>query len=291
MNLAISRPTARGPARKPPHPTFTNGPSRDWGSFGARRLSVTPGRYEAQAAPEHRLIFYLGSPVPTLCACADLSGRRLQTAGDFDLLPAGAEGFWEDAAPAEMVSIRLTPRLLLDAADAMGAPAGAADPAPLLGGRDGRIEHVVRALLAELECDTPGGRLFADSLANALALRLVKDFHRRGLSGSHAMSRPQLRRVIEHIEAHLAEDLPLADIARAAGLSVPHLSALFRRTMGRSVHAYVMERRVARARDLLLAGRSGQAEIALACGFAHQSHMARWTRRILGLTPAQLRRA
>jgi AraC family transcriptional regulator len=75
-----------------------------------------------------------------------------------------------------------------------------------------------------------------------------------------------------------------------AGVSVPHLTTLFRRTMGRSVHRYVVERRVQRARSLLLAGERSIAQVALQTGFAHQSHLARWMRRLLGVTPAELLR-
>ena len=63
-----------------------------------------------------------------------------------------------------------------------------------------------------------------------------------------------------------------------------------RRTMGRSVHRYVVERRVQRARSLLLAGERSIAQVALATGFAHQSHLARWMKRLLGVTPAALLR-
>jgi AraC family transcriptional regulator len=55
-----------------------------------------------------------------------------------------------------------------------------------------------------------------------------------------------------------------------------------------TVHRYVVRRRVERARTLLLQGELKASEVALASGFAHQSHMARWMRRELGLTPSEL---
>jgi AraC family transcriptional regulator len=61
--------------------------------------------------------------------------------------------------------------------------------------------------------------------------------------------------------------------------------------MGQSVHSYVMERRVQRARSLLLARNRSIAEVALETGFAHQSHLARWMRRLLGVTPSEILRA
>ena len=61
--------------------------------------------------------------------------------------------------------------------------------------------------------------------------------------------------------------------------------------MGQSVHAYVMERRVQRARALLLEKKLPISEVALEAGFAHQSHLARWMRRLLGVTPSEILRA
>ena len=96
---------------------------------------------------------------------------------------------------------------------------------------------------------------------------------------------------MEFVEANLDGDLSLDQLAEVAGMSIPHLTTLFRRTMGQSVHAYVMERRVQRARTLLLDQRMSISEVALETGFAHQSHLARWMRRLLGVTPSDVLRA
>jgi AraC family transcriptional regulator len=86
----------------------------------------------------------------------------------------------------------------------------------------------------------------------------------------------------------LAAELSLAELAAVAGFSVPHFKVLFRQSMGLPVHRYVVERRVERARQLLLQGKRSMADIALDVGFAHQSHMTRCVRRVLGITPAQI---
>jgi AraC family transcriptional regulator len=99
-----------------------------------------------------------------------------------------------------------------------------------------------------------------------------------------------MQRVVACIEEHLATELRLADLARIAGLGVSHFATLFRRTTGDSVHHYVMQRRVERARQLLLRGGVSVCDVALETGFAHQSHMARWMRRLLGVAPAALLR-
>lgn len=60
--------------------------------------------------------------------------------------------------------------------------------------------------------------------------------------------------------------------------------------MGVPIHQYVIQRRVDRAKTLLMRNGLSMAEIALASGFAHQSHMARQMRHVLGFTPRALKR-
>lgn len=272
-------------------PTLTIGRSRQWGPLSATEVHATPGRYPGQVMPDHRLIFYLTPGVPTDCACEGVAQRRVQSPYDFDIVPAGASGVWEDHAPCDMISVRLAPRLIDSTAEALALPGGRADLAPRLGGRDTLVEHIVRALAAEIAAPAPAGRIYADSLATALTTRLLQNFATVGAAGRQTLSKPQVRRLVDYVEANLDGELSLEALAGVAGVSIPHLTTLFRRTMGQSAHAYVMERRVQRARSLLLDGRLSIAQVALETGFAHQSHLARWMRRLLGVTPSQVARA
>lgn len=100
----------------------------------------------------------------------------------------------------------------------------------------------------------------------------------------------RLKRVLAFIEDQLAEDLSLDQIASVAGLSPSHTRSLFRHAMHMPLHQFILKRRVERGRSLLLHSSLSIAETALLAGFAHQSHMARHMRRILGATPGDLRR-
>lgn len=276
---------------KAPEPTLTFGRRREWGPLAATEVHATPGLYPGQVIAEHRVIFYLTPNVPTDCRCEGVGKFRVQTPYDFDLVPGGASGWWEDQADCDMVAVRLSPGLLSSTADALGLPAGRAELAPRIGARDPLIEHVVRALMAELQAPAPAGRIYADSLATALTTRLLQSFGPVGVAGRQTLSKPQIRRIVDYVEANLDSDLTLNQLAEVAGMSVPHLTTLFRRTMGQSVHGYVMERRVQRARSLLLDHRMTIAQVALETGFAHQSHLARWMRRLLGVTPSEILKA
>ena len=272
-------------------PALTYGRRREWGPLAVTEVHATPGRHPGAVLADHRLIFYLTPAVPSDCCCEGLRQRRVGAPYDFDMVPAGASGFWEDEAPCDMVAVRLAPSLVASTAEALALPSDRTGLTPRLGARDPLVEHVVRALMAELEAPEPAGRIYADGLAVALTTRLLQSFSAVGAVGRQTLSKPQVRRLVEFVEANLEADLTLEQVAAVAGISVPHLTTLFRRTMGQSVHGYVMERRVQRARDLLLGRQMSIAEVALETGFAHQSHLARWMRRLLGVTPSDLLKA
>jgi AraC family transcriptional regulator len=152
------------------------------------------------------------------------------------------------------------------------------------------------AALARLELDAggAGGRLYLEGLAAALAVHLLRNSglsrrspipHRGGLAPR------QFRCVLEYIEAHLAEELGLVELAAIVGLSPHYFGEAFRISSGRSPHRYVMERRVERARDLLQGEDRPIGDIAYAAGFSSQSHFTANFRRITGVTPGRFRRS
>jgi AraC family transcriptional regulator len=129
--------------------------------------------------------------------------------------------------------------------------------------------------------------LYAESLCVAMIVRLANgDEALDTRSAKKVLTRNSAMRVVEYIEAHLDAPLTLAELAHVAGISVPHFKVLFRETFNVPVHRYVVEKRVERAKLLLLQGKLAVSQIALDCGFAHASHMAHWMKRILGVTPA-----
>jgi AraC-like DNA-binding protein len=100
-----------------------------------------------------------------------------------------------------------------------------------------------------------------------------------------------MRRVREHVDAHLSESMGLADLAAVAGLSVYHFAREFKHSAGITPHYYLVQRRVERAQDMLARTDLSVSEIALAVGFSDQSHLTRHFRHMLGTTPREFRRA
>jgi AraC family transcriptional regulator len=63
---------------------------------------------------------------------------------------------------------------------------------------------------------------------------------------------------------------------------------VFAQAVGVSPHRYIVRMRLERAVELMRARRSGLAEIAACTGFADQSHLSRWVRRVYGVSPSQV---
>jgi AraC family transcriptional regulator len=100
----------------------------------------------------------------------------------------------------------------------------------------------------------------------------------------------QLRRACAFIDAHLRGDPSVSDLAKECRLSTSHFARAFRQATGMPPHRWVMKRRIERARELLLEGELDLAELALACGFADQSHFTRTFGRSEGHSPGKWRR-
>lgn len=121
----------------------------------------------------------------------------------------------------------------------------------------------------------------------------IQSYRACGCAGRPRQSRrlpPRaLRRVREYIEAHLQENVSLQALAGIAGKSTYHFARAFKQSEGLPPHEFLVRCRLRRAQELLAGTNLPLAEVALACGFADQSHFAHRFRRQVGLTPGRYR--
>jgi len=251
-----------------------------------------PGVLSLPARPNTLVAIHMGRPVHLFCRRAGRSHSGTAIHGDVDIIPSETPAVWENREKDTALICSLPPELLRAAAEELDLDPGCIEIRNRFQMRDTQIEHIGWALKAEMEHGYPSGRLYLDSLGMALAARLLQvhsslarepETPRGGLQGH------RLKRVLAFIEEHLSGDLSLGMIAAAAGVSAPHCKVLFRRALGVPVHQYVIRRRIERAAVLLRETRLPISRIALDSGFAHQSHLARHMRRVLGVSPGELR--
>jgi AraC family transcriptional regulator len=247
-------------------------------------LRTSPGRIELAEHGDHRVQIHVGTPARGHCQHVFTTGP-----GDMHIFPAGMSDAWDELDPSTSILVHVPPALLLRTAEDLELDPKRAGLDARSHFRDPQIEHVAWALEAERAAGHPNGRLYTDSLGTALAIHLLRGYA-APVVRARGLSTPQLRRVTAYIEDHLHRDLSLARLARIAGVSASHFKTLFKRSTGLSVHAWVVQRRVERARALLVRGELPIGQVALEVGFSHGSHLARCMRRLIGVTPSALRR-
>ena len=252
------------------------------------------GLTEIAEMPYAMVCMHLGASVEVRCMRGGTLRHGREVAGDLDIIPARTASSWELKQEGTALIMCVPDELLSAVAAQLDRNPGDIEIADRFQMRDPVIEHIGWTLKADIDSNLTGGRLLRDSLGVALAARLLQRHYRGSLPMREirgGLSHTKLERVIAHIEDNLASKLSLPGIAEIAGISVSHLKTLFRNSTGVPVYEYVLRRRVERAQLLLRNQRFSIAEVAVATGFAHQSHLARHMHRILGYTPSSLRRS
>jgi AraC family transcriptional regulator len=261
-------------------------------SLTVRIASDPPGVIDAPARPFPFLVIHAGPSVPIGCRRGGQSHRGLAVHGDVDIVPAGTPSRWEIMRHDTALVIGVQTAILSSAAEECGVLPSRAQILNRFQTRDPQIEHIGWALKAAMEARQRPSRLYLDSLSTALAARMLERHSSVARPANEKISLPgrRLRQVLAHIDDNLSHDLSLTDLATVAGLGASQFKKAFRESVGLPVHRYVIERRVDRARTLLANEALSVAQIALETGFAHQSHLARHLRRVMGVSPQQLRK-
>src|ERR1700726_2081810 len=155
-----------------------------------------------------------------------------------------------------------------------------------------RLRALVAAAHAEMVAGFPGGRLFLDSVEQAMAVALVKDYavrHRPVEIYRGGLGAGRLRRIRELVDAKIEEDLSLNEMAQSVGLSTAHFARIFRKSTGETPHQFVTRQRVERAKAMLRLPEARVLDVAVACGFKTQQHFAQVFRYVCRVSPTEYR--
>jgi AraC family transcriptional regulator len=266
-----------------------------WVGLEAARYRASPAwEYDAPALTHHRLVLVTRPPEGLELRFDGVTRHVPPPAGAIILVPAGTPGRVRWSGGFDWLHIYLEPGLIARVA----AEACDLDPArltvPPLDALD--LPHLRAAMSAvdwELTTGGAGGPLAAESLANVLAVHLIRHLVAprrlaRGRDGT--LPRGRLRAIVEYIEEHLDAGPSLDEMAAVARLSPYHFARQFKAATGLPPHQYVITRRVERARQLLQAGTElSLAEVAACTGFSDQSQFCHHFKRLVGVTPGQFR--
>jgi AraC family transcriptional regulator len=154
------------------------------------------------------------------------------------------------------------------------------------------LASLARLLAREIDSDQRRGRLFADAAMRLLVLELAASHWSVPLPQFEVVAGTDARvkRAIDFIESRFADDISLAEISQASGLSLTQLTARFQQNTGLTPYSFVIDRRLRRAMQLLAETEIPIAHIAIETGFSDQQHMTRMFKARLGRTPNQVRK-
>jgi AraC family transcriptional regulator len=266
-----------------------------WAGLQATRFRAAPGSELYQPAMTHHRLLLITRPPEKLDLLYDGVKRHVpHPVGSISLLPAGSPARWRWSGRKDTLNVYLEPLLVARVA----TEAFDLDPArvtvPPLDGLDlPPLRAAMAAVDAELTSGGAGGPLAAESLANVLAVHLIRHVlapHRPAPRRDGRLPRERLRAIVEYIEERLDASPTLEQMSAVARLSPYHFARQFKQATGLPPHQYVIARRIERAKQLLQAGTDlSLANLAAHVGFCDQSQFSHHFKRLVGVTPGQFR--
>ena len=273
--------------------------SRTHKAFGAIELAYhrfVPGEIETLPFRGTVINLHLSGPHRLVQRQNGRTYEGLVATNDVAIMPVGMPGYWRTDAASEDMSMLLEDRFIRRVAAEAGADPEEIEVVPLFSSPDPQIERIGLSLLSEIESGGLGGELFAESLANVLAVHLLRHHSslgngsKRRTGRESGFSKRALGLATDYINDNLSGKLTLAEIADAAHMSPFNFARSFKAATGLSPHQYVIQRRVTRAKAMLAGTDLSVVDVAGAVGFSNPSHLAYHVRRLLGVSPRALRR-
>ena len=269
-----------------PPTTLVAGSAPGESGVSIRFVRFREGLHLCGTVQQHFICFQLAQ------ACFDcrIGGRTLRhkpPAGSLAICPAGIDCSADAKGSVDAVLIAVDPRHL-----ALAAAEDSALESQLIerfAGVDQDLLSVANTLVSECGDGYPNGLLFWNELAGAFIDGLVaRHTSRPQPQVRGTLGKEVLSRLRDYIVSNIGEPIEVAALAKIAGRSPFHFSRVFSRSVGVSPHRYIVHLRLQRALELVRGGEVGLAEIAVRTGFADQSHLWRWVRRVHGVSLSQL---
>lgn len=163
---------------------------------------------------------------------------------------------------------------------------------PMLFQPNPQLAQLARTLEVEIESPGFASSMLIEGISRSIMIALMRFDPQVAIAQANRIHLPswKLNRVLDYIDAHLADDIRLADLASVADLSIFHFTRVFKLATGLSPYQFVHNRRLERSRILLTDGRLEIAHLALACGFSSQSHFTAAFTKAVGVSPGRFRR-
>jgi len=260
-----------------------------WDGLRLEHYTFCAGELPEHSHSEHTVLMSLTDNC--LAEMQTGSGLKIsgtQRRGSICVIPAGLPHQAQIGGPSEHLALYVDTALINRAA-ATSRRSNSYQIVERYSRADAIIAHIGSALLGELDSEGLSGRLYAESLANVLAVHLLRHYSNEGQQpisqNSGGLPAHKVRLVTNYIADNFDADITLTQLAQVAGMSSFHFAREFKKATGTTPHQYLIKFRVDRAKSLLADHQLPLVEVGLRAGFSHQSHFTRLFRRLTGTTP------
>jgi AraC family transcriptional regulator len=268
--------------------------NQGWGNILVEQFQHAAGEGNTYYNHEHSICLSLSSrPVGML----QTQGGKTQTGtyikGDFCITPASTPFFARWESDDRFLQIRLAADFVRNiASETVSTDADRLELIPQFKLRDPQMAAIAQMFLTELQPENSGSRLYVESLANVLAVHLIRKYVATQLQiplYAGGLSQHQLSQVLDYFHDHLHQDIKLADLATLLNMSQFHFNHLFKQSIGTTPYQYLLQQRIERAKQWLKQSDRSIMDIAFLCGFNSHSHLTKQFRQITGITPKAYR--
>lgn len=249
---------------------------------------------ELPALSDHWLILPMGPPTYVNQKSDDRWREPIFQKGDSLLVPAEQLSYWccPGGQAVQELNIYLQPKLVEQVASSSEIKTARVNLVNHFGQQDLNLQQIAMLLLAEVKSSGMMGRLYVESLSQALIIHLLRHYSEVAFiiaPENRSLTYIQLQQAIDYIHTHLDQDLSLVELANVVNISPTYFASLFKQAMKISPHQYVIQQRVEQAKVMLSKTDLAIADIALQVGFSSQSHLTQQFKRLTGMTPKQVR--
>jgi AraC family transcriptional regulator len=275
--------------------SFATSYGMGWKGLQAVRMDSPDGEFSVMITRSTHVLWLIVGPPEKMELRYEGVKRDLPLpAGSITVVPAGSSVLSRWQGSKDSLLIYLEPSLVAQVA----AESFELDPSrtvvlPLDGLNVPEIRTTMLAVDAELTTGGLGGPLMIESLANILAVRLLRytfGLRRLVTRSDGVLTRRKLTTIVDYIMENLHRSPTLEEMAAMVSLSPYHFARQFKAATGLPPHQFLITRRVERAQQILRGrGNLSLAEVAIGVGFSDQSQLCFHFKRIVGVTPRQFR--
>lgn len=254
---------------------------------GLVHTSYRAGEHREHSFQQHGIIIHLKSEQNSLRRLGGSLKQENVDVGDIAIIPTKIS-HWQkiETEVAENIIVTIEPEVVSTIAHEVINP-DRVKLLPTFAKPDPLIQHLAINLKANLDSDNCD-RLYAESLFNLFSTHLLRHYaSSQFLPKDHndGLSTYKLKLAKNYINDNLEYPIKLNDIASLLGISQFYFSHLFKKSTGVAPYKYVIQQRVAKAKDLIKGSNLSLVDIAYDCGFSSQSQMTQHFRKYIGVTP------